>query len=86
MARQIITSNPGAGQKDFWGGKNIGGRKIAGRKMGGRKMRRRRIGALLKRVGESNRARSATVPGRIKPRTDLAPVSITQIRWPIVHR
>ncbi|MDH7502494.1 MAG: hypothetical protein QHJ82_07250, partial [Verrucomicrobiota bacterium] len=46
---------------------------------------RRRIAALPQRVGKSNRVRSAAVLGRINPTTDLAPVSITQIRWPIVH-
>jgi len=38
------------------------------------------------RAGESNGAASAAVPGRIRPTTDRAPVSITQTLRPNIHR
>ncbi|MDH7502191.1 MAG: hypothetical protein QHJ82_05675 [Verrucomicrobiota bacterium] len=44
------------------------------------------IAALLQRVGKSNNAGSAAVLGRINTKTDLAPVSIRQIRCPNIHR
>ncbi|HOK78876.1 MAG TPA: hypothetical protein PLW35_14290, partial [Verrucomicrobiota bacterium] len=42
--------------------------------------------ALRQGAGKGNGAGSAAVPGRIDTTTDLAPVSITQIRRPIIDR
>ncbi|MGC8988959.1 MAG: hypothetical protein ACP5MD_02450 [Verrucomicrobiia bacterium] len=46
---------------------------------------RRRIAALPKRARKANGPGSAAVLGRINTMTDLAPVSIRQIRRPNIH-
>ncbi|NLH74821.1 MAG: hypothetical protein GX456_17365 [Verrucomicrobia bacterium] len=46
---------------------------------------RPRMAALLHAVEKATALGSAAVPGRIKPTTDLAPVSITQTRQPSIH-
>jgi len=43
------------------------------------------MAALLHAVEKATALGSAAVPGRIKPTTDLAPVSITQTRQPSIH-